>query len=183
MLSRARYIREEEMETQEIGEDDEVEDYGYVLAIDKAKSSDRNGSFKDDLYGEKLRDIDIYLSPMRRQEGWSDKTFKDIRYQSYNYPLKYSFLWKRPKKKDGVPLRVIDDIETKNQILKEFHDILQAWHRGIWATYNKNKERYWQKGLYKDVEEFEASCIECQLQSKNKYKDELHPTYPLAMHF
>ena len=28
-----------------------------------------------------------------------------------------------------------------------------------------------------------ASCIECQLQPKVRYRDELHPTYPLSMHF
>jgi hypothetical protein len=28
-----------------------------------------------------------------------------------------------------------------------------------------------------------ASCIECQLQSKIRYRDELHPTYPLAIDF
>ena len=47
----------------------------------------------------------------------------------------------------------------------------------------KIKERYWWKGLYKDVEEFVASCIVCQLQSKIRYKDELHPTYAPSIHF
>ena len=47
----------------------------------------------------------------------------------------------------------------------------------------KSKKRYWWKGLYKDVEDFVASCVDCQLQSKVRYRDELHPTYPLAIHF
>ena len=80
-------------------------------------------------------------------------------------------------------MRVIDDMETKNQILKEFHDTFWAGHRGIWITYNKIKERYWWKGLYKDVKDFVAFCVDCQLQSKVCYRDELHPTYPLAIHF
>jgi hypothetical protein len=183
MLSRARYICEEEMETQEIGEDEEDEGYGYVQASDGANTSGKNLAFKEDLYEGKLKDIGIYLSTMKRQEGWTDKAFKSIRHQSYNYILRDSFLWKRPKRKDGVPLKVVDDEETKSQILKEFHDTLWAGHRGVWATYHKIKERYWWKGIYKDVEEFVASCIECQLQSKVRYRDELHPTYPLAMHF
>lgn len=82
-----------------------------------------------------------------------------------------------------MPLRVVDNVETKNQVLKEFHDILWAWHRGVWATYHKIKERYWWKGLYKNIEEFVASCTECQLQSKVRYRDMLHLTYPLSMHF
>ena len=72
-----------------------------------------------------------------------DKTFKDIKYESYDYSLRDGFLWKRPKRKDGVLLRVVGDIGTKTQILKEFHDTFWAGHRGIWTTYNKIKERYW----------------------------------------
>ena len=58
-----------------------------------------------------------------------------------------------------------------------------ARHKGVWATYHKTEERYWWKGLHKDAQEFVASCIECQLQSRIRYMDELHPTYPLTMHF
>ena len=183
MLSRARYICEEEMETHEASDDEKDEDYGYVLATNGASTNDEDQPFKEDLYGSKFKYIGIYLSTMKRQDGWSTKTFKDIRHRSYDFLLRDGLLWKRPKRKDGVPLRVVDDIETKNQVLKEFHDTLWAGHRGVWATYHKIKERYWWKGLYKDVEEFVASCAECQLQSKVRYRDELHPTYPLAMHF
>ena len=183
MLSRARYVCEEEMETQEVDDDNEDDDYGYVLAIGEANSNVEVLPFRVELYDGRLKEIGLYLSTLKRQEGWMDKTFKDIRHQSYGYLLRDGFLWKRPKRKDGVPLRVIDDTETKNQILKEFHDTSWAGHRGIWATYNKIKERYWWKGLYKDVEDFVASCTECQLQSKIRYRDELHPTYPLAIHF
>ena len=51
---------------------------------------------------------------MRRQENWSNKTFEDIGHQSYDYLLRVSLLWKRPKRKDKVSLRVVDDVETKN---------------------------------------------------------------------
>jgi hypothetical protein len=112
-----------------------------------------------------------------------DKTFKNIRHQSYGYLLKDGFLWKRAKRVDEMPLRVVGDPETKTQVLKEFHDSLWAGHRGVWATYTKIKERYWWKGLYKDVEEFVSSCVVCQLQSKVRHRDELHPTYPIAIHF
>ena len=75
------------------------------------------------------------------------------------------------KKEGGVPLRVVDDVETNNQVLKEFHDTLLARHKGVWATYHKIKERYWWKGLYKNVEEFVVVCTECQLQPKVGYRD------------
>ena len=78
---------------------------------------------------------------------------------------------------------MVDDSETKTQVLKEFHDALWVGHREVWATYTKTKERYWWKGLYKDVEGFVASCLTCQLQSKIRYRDELHLTYPPSIHF
>lgn len=46
--------------------------------------------------------------------------FKDIRHQSYNYLLRDRFLWKRPKKRDGMPLKVVDDLRTKHNVLGEF---------------------------------------------------------------
>ena len=103
----------------------------------------------------------MYLSTLKRQEGWMDKTFKDIRHQSYGYLLRDGILWKRAKKTDELPLRVVDDSETKTQVLKEFHDALWVGHRGVWATYTKIKKRYWWKGFNKDVEEFVASCLTC----------------------
>jgi hypothetical protein len=122
MLSRAMYVHEEEMETHEVDEDNEDDNYGYVLATSGTNTDGETLPFKADQYEGRLRDIGIYLSTLKRQEGWMDKTFKDIKHQSSGYLLRDGFLWKRPKRKDGVPLRVIGDTETKNQILKEFHD-------------------------------------------------------------
>lgn len=181
MLSRARYFKEEEMMA--YGDDEELLHGGYVMSIDGESSSTRALPFKNELYEGKLRDIGLYLSTMERQRSWMDKTFKDIRHQSYGYLLKDGYLWKRAKRAGEMPLRVVGDSKTKNQVLQELHDTLWAGHRGIWATYTKIKERYWWKGLYKDVEEFVASCVVCQLQSKVRHRDELHPTYPIAIHF
>ena len=181
MLSRARYSNEDEMTGRE-----DVEDLlhgGYVVMIDAENSSTNALPFMAELYDGRLRDIGLYLSTMRQQGGWTDKTFKDIRHQSYGYLLREGFLWKRAKRTGEVPLRVVGDSKIKAEVLKEFHDTLWAGHRGVWATYTKIKERYWWKGLYKDVEEFVASCVVCQLQSKVRHRDELHPTYPPAIHF
>ena len=181
MLSRARYFDEEKMMAH--GENEDFTNGGYVLDTDTENVVDEVLSFKDELYGGRLRDIGLYLSTLKRQKGWMDKAFKDIRHQSYGYLLLDGFLWKRAKRADKLPLRVVDDSETKTQVLKEFHDALWTDHRGVWATYTKIKERYWWKGLYKDVEEFVASCTTCQLQSKIQYRDELHLTYPPSIYF
>ena len=144
MLSRAKYFDEEKMMAH--GENEDFTDGGYVLATDTKNMVDQVLSFKDELYGKRLRDIGLYLSTLKRQEGWMDNAFKDIRHQSYGYLLRDRILWKRAKRADELPLRVVDDSETKTQVLKEFHDDLWAGHRGVWATYTKIKERYWWKG-------------------------------------
>jgi hypothetical protein len=87
MLSRARYVHEEEMETHEVDEDDDDDDYGYVLTTSSTNTDGETLPFKADQYEGRLRDIGIYLSTLKRQEGWMDKTFKDIRHQSYGYLL------------------------------------------------------------------------------------------------
>ena len=165
------------------GENEDFIDGDYVLATNIENVVDEVLLFKNELYRGRLRDIELYLSTLKRQEGWMDKAFKDIRHQSYGYLLRDGFLWKRAKWVDELPLRVVDDSEIKTQVLKEFHDALWVGYREVWATYTKIKERYWWKGLYKDVEEFVASCITCQLQSKIRCKNELHPTYPPSIHF
>jgi Integrase zinc binding domain len=125
----------------------------------------------------------MYLSTLKKHDDWLEKTFKDIRHQSYEYLLKEGYLWKRPKQRDGAPLRVVDDGVSKQAILKEFHDSLWVGHRGVWATYTKIKERYWWKGLYKEVAHFVQTCTKCQLHSKDRYRDGLCPTYPPSIHF
>ena len=90
MLSRARFFDEEKMMAHSKSED--FTNGGYVLATDTKNVVDEVLSFKDELYGGRLRNIGLYLSTLKRQKGWMDKTFKDIRHQSYSYLLRDGFL-------------------------------------------------------------------------------------------
>lgn len=71
-----------------------------------------------------------------------NKIFKDIRHQSYNYLLCDGFLRKKPKRRDDLPLIVVDNLETKYKVFGEFHNTLWAGHREVWTTYTKIKEYY-----------------------------------------
>jgi len=173
MLSRSRYYDEEEIEIK----DDPREVSLFQVRLNTTLP------FREDLYEGRLKNIGHYLSMLKVPTDWTEKFSKEIRHKAYGYLLEDGFLWKRPKRKDGVPLRVVDDQPTKRRIMEEFHDTLWAGHRGVWATYMKIKERYWWKGLYKDVEKFVGSCITCQVQSKIQHRDGLKPTYPLSIHF
>ncbi|KAL3679949.1 hypothetical protein R1sor_022905 [Riccia sorocarpa] len=180
MLSRARYMDEDDL----VVKDDDEGSWGLSAGVTSlTKEEEDMQLFRKELYTGKLHDIGRYLSKLEKMEGWSEKHFKNIRHQAYKYLLKDGYLWKRPKRSDEVPLRVVDDQGTKEKVLKEFHDTLWVGHRGIWATYMKIKERYWWKGLYQDAVEFVGSCVECQMQSKIRHRDGLRPTYPLSMHF
>ncbi|KAL3679385.1 hypothetical protein R1sor_022341 [Riccia sorocarpa] len=168
MLSRARYMDEDDL----VVKDDDEGSWGLSAGVTSlTKEEEDMQLFRKELYTGKLHDIGRYLSKLEKMEGWSEKHFKNIRHQAYKYLLKDGYLWKRPKRSDEVPLRVVDDQGTKEKVLKEFHDTLWAGHRGIWATYMKIKERYWWKGLYQDAVEFVGSCVECQMQSKIRHRD------------
>lgn len=80
MLFKTRYIWEEKMEIQEIGKDDEDKNYGYMLTINWISKSSKDEAFRKDLYRSKLRDIGINLNILKKQESWSNKAFKDIKY-------------------------------------------------------------------------------------------------------
>lgn len=68
-------------------------------------------------------------------------------------------------------------------IIKEFQESWWTSHHGIWATFAKVNERYWWKGMYKDVADLAGSCKSCQVYSNVCRRDGQHPTYPLAIHY
>ncbi|MCO5601145.1 hypothetical protein L7F22_055264 [Adiantum nelumboides] len=182
MLSRARYENEEEMVT----EGDEVGTKLHSSSHAKGDHmylSNALESFLEESYEGDWLLIGQYLSTLSRHEGWSDEEFKRIRRKAYGYFLKNGFLWKHPKKRDGILLRIVCDKETQMKLMQEFHESLWVGHRGVWAIFAKPKERYWWKGMYKDVAQFVESCVTCQMYSNVRHRDGLHPTYPLAMHY
>ncbi|KAL3685685.1 hypothetical protein R1sor_003707 [Riccia sorocarpa] len=132
MLSRARYDGEDEM----IEDDD---DLGMEFC---SISHLREDGFREELYEGDLLEIGWYLHTLKKRDSWSDEQYRGIRKKSYNYMLKDGYLWKRPKRRDGLPLRVVCDVETQQKLMKEFHESLWAGHRGIWATFAKVKERF-----------------------------------------
>ncbi|KAL3689190.1 hypothetical protein R1sor_015499 [Riccia sorocarpa] len=178
MLSRARYENEEEM-LQEA----EKEATDVWCRVNRYDRELELLPFREELYCGGLKDIGFYLSSLKRREGWSDAEFSKVRKKAYGFLLQDGYLWKRPKRRDGEPLRVVDDERTKEELLKEFHESLWAGHRGIWATYMKLKERYWWKGIYRSVADFVSSCLHCQYYSKMRYRDGLVPTYLPSLHF
>lgn len=51
-----------------------------MLTINWISKNNKDEAFRKDLYRSKLRDIDINLNILKKQESWSNKAFKDIKY-------------------------------------------------------------------------------------------------------
>ena len=65
----------------------------------------------------------------------------------------------------------------KFEILSNVHDHVSGAHFGIHKTFQKVKQRYWWKGMFKDVEHWCKSCQDCQMRKspRNSKKAPLLP--------
>lgn len=63
------------------------------------------------------------------------------------------------------------------EILSNVHDHVSGAHFGVHKTFDKIKQRYWWKGMYKDVEHWCKSCTECSMRKspRNSNKAPLLP--------
>src|ERR1700722_17318204 len=77
------------------------------------------------------------------------------------------------RKKDDKKLKVIQRYEYEG-LMYLFHDHEISAHFGIQTTYEKIKERYYWKGILKDIETYIKSCKQCQFRGKPTGKHELH---------
>ena len=125
----------------------------------------------------------LAATPTLRKAVYEKGTPVYITVEAYRFFLRDGYLWKHPKKRNGVPLRVVAMKEDQEELLKAHHDRLWAGHRGTWATFEKLKGKYWWPGLYRDVHRFVTTCESCQMHSTVRHRDELHPTYPPTIHF
>src|SRR5215471_7296821 len=78
------------------------------------------------------------------------------------------------RKKQNQLLKVIQQYEFEG-LMYLFHDHQISAHFGIQTTYEKIKERYYWKGMLKDIETYIKSCDQCQRRGRPRTKHELHP--------
>ena len=76
--------------------------------------------------------------------------------------------------KDQVSYLVIKRSEYEG-IMYLLHDHELSAHFGIRATQEKAKEKYYWKGMDKDIEEYVKSCDQCQKRGKISSKYPLNP--------
>ena len=64
---------------------------------------------------------------------------------------------------DSFPQLVVPPM-LRFEILSNMHDHVSGAHFGVHKTFNKVKQRYWWKGMYKDIEHWCKYCSECSMR-------------------
>ncbi|PFX13456.1 Retrovirus-related Pol polyprotein from transposon 17.6 [Stylophora pistillata] len=80
---------------------------------------------------------------------------------------------------DSFPQLVVPPA-LRFEILSIMHDHISGAHFGVHKTFNKVKQRYWWKGMYKDVEHWCKSCTECSM-SKSPRNTKKAPLLPIPV--
>jgi Integrase zinc binding domain len=116
-----------------------------------------------------------YLETLNRPEGLTDQQFQRLRKKSRNFLVRDGYLFKRGRKRNVPPRRVVGLSEQRLEIIRGLHD--EIGHCGKQSTYDQISRRYQWKGMYDDVANYVKSCEECQRRARIRYEEPLHPTW------
>jgi hypothetical protein len=139
--------------------------------------------FRADCYEGHLREVGKFLEEL---EGGNAplETPRKVRRDALKYFLRAGLLWRRPKTMVcSYPRRVVGLLTEREAIITAVHDHHTAGHFGLARTYQKARERYFWPNQFQDIQRYVRSCAICQAHSKNKYFEELHPSFPPAINF
>jgi hypothetical protein len=118
-----------------------------------------------------LYEADPHLGPFWKSGG----------HERWEYWVQDGLLWKSGLA--GARLCVSKDSD-KGEILTEIHDSKLSAHPGRFRTLAKAQGNYFWRGMYRDVDDFVASCDVCQKKKDDKLRRQGEarapsvPTYP-----
>jgi len=117
--------------------------------------------------GRETERIARWLLMLKRPMGLGDTEFARFRREATKYLVRDGILYRRGSggHRGSPPRKVISDTHERVRILQDLHD--ESGHRVRDATYNKVKNRFHWKGLYRDVDRFVQSCEKCQKRRPN----------------
>jgi hypothetical protein len=134
------------------------------LATERGSTPTLNEFNESEYYGEWLQ-IGRFLKTMTTATEWIREEACRIQKKAYRFFLRDGHIWRHPKKKNGVSLRVVMKKEEQEELLMTFHESPWAGHRGTWARFEKLKGKYRWPGLYRDLYRFVTTCESCQMHS------------------
>ena len=120
MLSRARFDDEDST----VLEDEEVS----VDFFEAAYVTTRKGStlalneFDERKFDGEWLQIGGFLMTMTPNVAWTKEETNRIRKKAYRFFLRDGCIWKHPKKRNGIPLRVVAKKEDQEEFLTAYHE-------------------------------------------------------------
>lgn len=70
----------------------------------------------------------------------------------------------------GCQAQLVLPPPLRYEVLVNAHDDLAGGHLGVYKTYEKLRDRYYWRGMYKDVEHWVRSCQDCSTRKKPRNK-------------
>ena len=71
---------------------------------------------------------------------------------------------------DGIPslkLRLVVPTTVQQDLLRASHSSLEGGHQGVNRTHQRLRRSFYWRGMYKSVQEFVASCVDCETGKGN----------------
>ena len=161
MLSRARFQEDENVS---------LDFFKTARLSAEDKGMKTLHTFNEDEYEREWLLIRRFLRTMMTDGSWTKEETLCIWKKSYQYFLKGGFLWRHPKRRTGMPRRVVVRKRDQTTLMSEFHKSPWAGHKRTWVTFEKPKEKYWWPNMYKDVLHFVSTCESCQLHSNIRHR-------------
>ena len=109
----------------------------------KRQSAPPVNEFDEDGYDGECLLIGRFLKIMTTDALMTKEEPGKLRKRAYRYFLQNGKIWRIPKKRNDVPLRVIARADDQQKLMSEFHESPWSGHRGTRATFERLKEKYW----------------------------------------
>jgi hypothetical protein len=116
---------------------------------------------------QRYENIKRYL----QREKLHEDEIVTIEKQAKGIEIKSDTLYKR---RDGKLVKILKEDEI-DSIMFMTHNHETGAHFGVDATYNKIAERYYWKGMYKDIKRYVRYCDACQRRGQKGGKGNLYP--------
>ncbi|OWZ05873.1 LOW QUALITY PROTEIN: reverse transcriptase [Phytophthora megakarya] len=186
----------------------EIAQISAVTTRSKARSGVRIGSDPDSLREEVVRELRIErIRQAQDEESWildlkkylvgkiRDLTQEDAKIFgsiAMNYEVDQSdLLFYCPTTKEAAAdrdklMRLVIPETLQQDILHHYHTSLQGGHQGIGRTYDRIRDHFHWRGLYKSVQRYVGECVDCETgkgrpRIQGESPGNLQATYPFQI--
>jgi len=125
-------------------------------------------------YQDSSEEIAVFLTKLKRPKRLRGTELRQWTKEASKYFVREKHLFRKASK--SMPARrVIDNPEVQAALIQEIHE--QLGHKGIQTTFGATNERYWWKGMYRQIAGQLGPCETCQRMRGRRKEAELSTTY------